>query len=84
MRQILVTAVNESYEDQLSRLTGPVELLWGSEDSEVPVAVAERAAGLLSAAGTEVRLVIEEGVGHLLPVVAPAALHRTVAEMIKR
>ncbi|MEX0667699.1 MAG: alpha/beta hydrolase [Acidimicrobiia bacterium] len=84
MRQILVTAVNESYEEQLARLTVPVELLWGADDGEVPVAVAERAAALLSAAGADVKLVVEPGVGHLLPVVAPAALHRAVAEMIGR
>lgn len=84
MRQILVTAVNESYEDQLAQLALPVELLWGADDAEVPVAVAERAAALLTAAGSEVKLVVEPGVGHLLPVAAPAQLHRAVAEMIGR
>lgn len=84
MRQILVKAVNESYEEQMAQLALPVELLWGADDTEVPVAVAERAATLLSAAGSEVRLVVEPGVGHLLPVAAPAALHRAVAEMIGR
>jgi pimeloyl-ACP methyl ester carboxylesterase len=84
MRQILVTAVNESYEEELARLALPVELLWGADDAEVPVAVAERAAALLTAAGSEVRLVVEPGVGHLLPLVAPATLHRAVAEMIGR
>ncbi len=84
MRQILVTAVNESYEAQLAQLALPVELLWGAEDTEVPVAVAERAAALLTAAGSEVKLVVEPGVGHLLPVSAPARLHRAVAEMIGR
>lgn len=84
MRQILVTAVNESYEEQLAQLSLPVELLWGADDTEVPVAVAERAAALLTAAGSEVKLVVEPGVGHLLPVAAPALLHRAVAEMIGR
>lgn len=84
MRQILVIAVNESYEDQLAKLVLPVELLWGADDTEVPVAVAERAAALLSAAGVEVKLVLEPGVGHLLPIVAPATLRRAVAEMIGR
>jgi pimeloyl-ACP methyl ester carboxylesterase len=84
MRQILVTAVNESYEEQLSRLTLPVELLWGADDGEVPVSVAERAAALLGAAGAEVKLVVEPGVGHLLPIVAPAILRRAVAEMVGR
>ena len=84
MRQILVTAVNESYEEQLAQLALPVELLWGADDTEVPVSVAERAAALLTAAGSEVKLVVEPGVGHLLPVSAPARLHRAVAEMIGR
>ena len=84
MRQILVTAVNESYEEQLAQLALPVELLWGADDAEVPVAVAERAAALLTAAGSEVKLVVEPGVGHLLPVAAPSRLHRAVAEMIGR
>ena len=84
MRQILVTAVNESYEEQLAQLALPVELLWGADDTEVPVEVAERAAALLAAAGSEVKLVVEAGVGHLLPVSAPARLHRGVAEMIGR
>ena len=84
MRQILVTAINESYEEQLTNLTMPVELLWGADDGEAPVSVAERAAALLSAAGAEVKLVVEPGVGHLLPIVAPAALRRAVAEMVGR
>jgi pimeloyl-ACP methyl ester carboxylesterase len=84
MRQVLVKAVNESYEEQLAQLALPVELLWGADDAEVPVEVAERAAALLAAAGSEVKLVVEPGVGHLLPVAAPAPLHRAVAEMIGR
>jgi pimeloyl-ACP methyl ester carboxylesterase len=84
MRQILVMAVNESYEEQLAQLALPVELLWGADDAEVPVAVAERAAVLLTAAGSEVKVVVEPDVGHLLPVVAPKTLHRAVAEMVGR
>ena len=84
MRQILVTTVNETYEEQLAALRLPVELLWGAEDREVPVSVAESAADLLRAAGAEVKLVVEPGVGHLLPTVSPAALHRAVQEMTTR
>ena len=84
MRGVLVKAVGESYEDQLASITIPVVLLWGAEDQEVPVAVAEGAAAILSAAGAEVRLIVEPGVGHLLPVVSPEALHRAVGEMIRR
>ncbi len=84
MRQILVTTVNETYEEQLAAIRLPVELLWGAEDREVPVSVAERAAELLDAAGAEVKLVVEPGVGHHLPIASPAALHRAVQEMITR
>jgi pimeloyl-ACP methyl ester carboxylesterase len=48
------------------------------------VTEAERAAALLTAAGSDVSLVVEPGVGHLLPVTAPARLHRAVAAMISR
>ena len=84
MRQILVTTVNETYEEQLAAIRLPVELLWGAEDREVPVSVAERAAELLDAAGAEVKLVVEPGVGHHLPTASPAALRRAVQEMITR
>jgi pimeloyl-ACP methyl ester carboxylesterase len=84
MRGVLVKAVNESYEDQLASITIPVVLLWGAEDTEVPVAVAEGAAAILRAAGATVKLVVEPAVGHLLPVVSPESLHRAVDEMIHR
>ena len=84
MRQILVTTVNESYEEQLAALRLPVELLWGAEDREVPLSIAERAADLLRAAGVDVKLVVEPGVGHHLPTASPAALYRAVEEMTLR
>jgi pimeloyl-ACP methyl ester carboxylesterase len=84
MRQILVMAVNESYEEQLAGLRLPVKLLWGADDVEVPVEVAERAAAVLSARGGEVKLVVAPGVGHLLPTATPATLHRAVEEMVAR
>ena len=84
MRQILVTTVNESYEEQLAALRVPVALLWGAEDNEVPVSVAEHAAELLRTAGADVKLVVEAGVGHHLPISSPATLHRAVQEMASR
>ena len=48
MRGVLVEAVNETYEDHLARLVCPVRLVWGSEDREVPIEVAFRAAELLA------------------------------------
>ncbi len=74
MRDILVKVVNESYEGQLSRIESPVHLLWGSEDREVPVSVAESASALLS----EVTLQVLPGVGHMVPIQAPEALRRAI------
>lgn len=70
MRDVLVAAVNETYERQLSRLAQPVELVWGEHDDQVPVAVAQRAADMLD----DARLTVLDGVGHYAPTDAPAAL----------
>jgi pimeloyl-ACP methyl ester carboxylesterase len=71
MRDVLVASVNESYEDELSRLDVPVTLLWGEEDREVPVEVATRASALLTTTHTLQAL---HGVGHLVPSEAPREL----------
>lgn len=65
MRDILVMAVNESYETLLSDLDVPVDLVWGAEDTEVPVAVARQAKDLMQMA--EVSLEVVSGHGHMLP-----------------
>jgi pimeloyl-ACP methyl ester carboxylesterase len=74
MREVFVRVVNESYEDQLAAIVCPVELVWGENDSEVPVTVAERARDLFESAGSPVRLTVVGGVGHLVPTEAPDAL----------
>jgi pimeloyl-ACP methyl ester carboxylesterase len=74
MRDILVKVVNESYEGQLSRIRQPVHLLWGENDREVPVSIAESASALLSDSTLE----ILPGVGHLVPTEAPEALRAAV------
>jgi len=80
MRAVLVTTVNESYEDVLARVHQPVELVWGDPEPDVPVEVAERAASLF---GGPTRLTLVPGAGHLTPTTAvPAlreALHRQLA-----
>jgi pimeloyl-ACP methyl ester carboxylesterase len=78
MRDILVKVVNESYESQLAQVTSPVRLLWGADDNEVPVAVAEAARPLIG----EVSLDVLPGVGHFVPVEAPAALRRAIEEAL--
>ena len=75
MRDVLVRAVNESYEEQLARITCPVELVWGDDDAEVPLAVAEAALSRLAVAN----LTVVPGAGHFTPRTAPAALRAAVS-----
>jgi pimeloyl-ACP methyl ester carboxylesterase len=75
MRDVLVANVNESYEDELERISAPVTLLWGERDEVTPEDVATRASVVLRATHTLVSL---PGVGHLLPTEAPADLATTV------
>lgn len=79
MRDILVKLVNESYESQLRRLINPVTLIWGEEDAEVPVSVAEAAHALIDDSSLEVL----PGVGHFLPLEAPGALRAAVHKASK-
>ena len=74
MRDVFVTLVNESYEEQLAAVRCPVHLLWGEEDDQVPPEVASRAEALLA----DARLSIAGEVGHLLPLEAPATLQDAV------
>jgi pimeloyl-ACP methyl ester carboxylesterase len=82
MREVLVMSVNESYETELSQIASPVVLLWGANDAEVPWAVAESAASILRGAGTDVRLLSIDGVGHHVPIEAPQSLRDSVDEML--
>jgi pimeloyl-ACP methyl ester carboxylesterase len=78
MRDVFVRVVNESYEEPLRRVQCPVELVWGDDDAEAPLAVAKEAAALLGPG--RVKLTIVPGAGHLTPLTAPddlrAALER--------
>ena len=77
MRNVLVAATNEVYEEQLRQVACPVELVWGADDTAAPVADARRAAALL---GERARLTELPGVDHFTPVKAPEAL----ADAIRR
>jgi pimeloyl-ACP methyl ester carboxylesterase len=80
MRGVLVRVVSESYEKELSALRCPVHLLWGAEDREVPLVVAERAVDAIG--GDRATLEVLEGVGHHVPVQAPARLRTAVEDML--
>ena len=60
MRDVLVMAVNESYEEELSGITCPVRLIWGVGDTAVPPAVAEAALKMIADGGLDV----VDGAGH--------------------
>lgn len=77
MRGVHVTVVNETYEAQLAAVTCPVELVWGDDDADVPVAVAEAARPLLARA----TLTVVRGAGHLTPLTAPDALRDAVQRL---
>jgi pimeloyl-ACP methyl ester carboxylesterase len=71
LRDIFVATVNESYEAELSAWQGPTILLWGANDTEVPVAVAQRASELLAG---NVSVDQIAGVGHLSVTEDPTSL----------
>ena len=78
MRSVHVRAVNETYDDVLGRVACAVELVWGEDDADVPVAVAEAASGLLR----DATLHLVPGAGHHTPLTAPAALREALARRL--
>lgn len=77
MRQVLVKAVGETYENMLPKITCPVELVWGQDDPEVPLAVAKAAADLLPSP----RLTLCHAAGHFTPLTAPDALRAAILRL---
>ena len=74
MRAVHVRVVNETYEAQLAAVTCPVELVWGDDDTEVPLGVAEAALALLP----DATLRVVPGAGHDTPRTAPGALRDAI------
>lgn len=72
MRSVFVGLLAEDYTPAMAAVPCPVSLVWGEDDTEVPVEVAERARPLFAHA----TLAVLPGVGHLTPTEAPAALRR--------
>ncbi len=75
MRDVLVTAVNESYEHELTELDLPVSLVWGANDTDVPLWVPERALQLLRERAT---LEVIADAGHFVPTTHPEALRSAI------
>jgi len=78
MRDVLVKAVAETYETELSMVQCPVRLVWGETDDDVPVEVARRAAHLLA----DARLDVVEGVGHHVQLTAPDRVRSVIEELL--
>ena len=78
MRDVHVRAVNESYDEVLAGLSCPVELVWGEDDGDVPLAVAEALRDRVP--GAVLRTVA--GAGHLTPLTAPAELRSAVDRLL--
>ncbi len=75
MRDVFVRVLGEDYRAAMAAVSCPVDLLWGADDTETPVEVAERALGCFPSSS----LTVLPGVGHLVPTEAPADLARLVA-----
>lgn len=80
MRPVLAKSVGETYGPQLDAVSCAVTLLWGSDDAQVPLAVAEAALARLEAgpARGAAALEVVPGAGHLLPLSAPGELRAAV------
>lgn len=72
MRDILVKAVNEDYEEQLRSLSVPTSFIWGENDTAAPLVDVRRALELVLPG--EATLQVLEGVGHLTPTEAPNSI----------
>jgi len=78
MRDVLVRAVAETddgtYRRALAAVRCPVEFVWGDRDGAAPPAIAFEAATLTA----QSEVTVLQGVGHLTPCEAPAALRAAV------
>jgi pimeloyl-ACP methyl ester carboxylesterase len=79
MRAVHVVSVNERFDDQLRAVRCPAELVWGDDDVEVPVAMAEAAAALLG----DATITLCPGAGHMVPLTAPDALRAAVERQLR-
>jgi pimeloyl-ACP methyl ester carboxylesterase len=81
MRDVFVRLVTERYDAPLDVLAArrlPVTLVWGDDDTEVPLSVGRAAAERLGGAD----VVVCPGAGHLTPRTAPGPLRQAVADRL--
>ncbi|HXX89918.1 MAG TPA: alpha/beta hydrolase [Acidimicrobiales bacterium] len=79
MRGVLVRLLGEDYRPALVALRCPLELVWGDDDAEVPLSVAEAAAALVPGA----TLTVFAGAGHLTPLSVPGPLRQAVDRVLQ-
>lgn len=77
MRAILVRIVNEDYEQDLRKIRCPVQMVWGSADTDAPPELAQTAAEIISQAD----LVVLPEIGHLLPLSSPEHLRAAIEKL---
>src|SRR5579872_597894 len=80
MREVLVRIVNERYDEVLTAVRCPVELVWGDDDREAPLEVARAIEDQVP----DAVVTVCEGAGHLVPVTAPHALRAAVDRALAR
>jgi pimeloyl-ACP methyl ester carboxylesterase len=78
MRDIFVKVVNESYEDQLRQIICPVEMVWGSDDTEAPIGQAQQAQQLLKNA----QMTVIQGGTHWLPTENPEPIRKAIQNLL--
>lgn len=78
MREVLVATVNETYESILDSVRCPVTLMWGDQDTEAPLEIAQLAEKVLP----DATLVVLQGIGHMVPQEAPEQLRALVEERL--
>jgi len=79
MRDILVKTVGENYDDDLRRLSTPVRMVWGENDTAAPADAGQAAAAMVR--GSRFRVV--PGAGHLLEGELRTAVREELTAMIE-
>lgn len=74
MRNILVKAVNETYEAELSNLHVPLRMIWGRNDTAAPSWIPDAAAAMVPS-GYVKQVEIIEHTDHYLPVTHPELIN---------
>jgi pimeloyl-ACP methyl ester carboxylesterase len=80
MRDTFVRLVNERYDEKLEDLRCPVELVWGDDDNDVPLSVAQAVVARVPSA----TLTVVPGAGHLTPLTIPHVLRDGVDRALAR